>query len=73
MSVRHGVTITTINTWGRRGLLKKHRYDNFQRYLYEPVNPNAIHKGQGGRPPKQPTFNGLSGVVGTGCEGSCSV
>jgi DNA invertase Pin-like site-specific DNA recombinase len=57
MSVRHGVTITTINTWGRRGLLKKHRYDNFQRYLYEPVNPNAIHKGQGGRPPKQPTFN----------------
>jgi len=56
MSVRHGVTITTINTWGRRGLLKKHRYDNFQRYLYEPVNPNAIHKGQGGRPPKQPTF-----------------
>jgi DNA invertase Pin-like site-specific DNA recombinase len=57
MSVRHGVTITTINTWGRRGLLKKHRYDNFQRYLYEPVNSNAIHKGQGGRPPKQPTFN----------------
>lgn len=57
MSVRHGVTITTINTWGRRGLLKKHRYDNFQRYLYEPLDPDAIHKGQGGRPPKQPTFN----------------
>jgi DNA invertase Pin-like site-specific DNA recombinase len=57
MSVRHGVTITTINTWGRRGLLKKHRYDNFQRYLYEPLDPNAIHKGQGGRPAKQPTFN----------------
>jgi DNA invertase Pin-like site-specific DNA recombinase len=57
MSVRHGVTITTINTWGRRGLLKKHRYDNFQRYLYEPLDPDAIHKGKGGRPPKQPTFN----------------
>ena len=57
MSVRHGVTITTINTWGRRGLLKKHRYDNFQRYLYEPLDPDAIHKGKGGRPPKQPIFN----------------
>jgi hypothetical protein len=57
MSVRHGVTMTTINTWGRKGLLKKHRYDNFQRYLYEPVDPSAIHKGQGGRPAKQPTFN----------------
>ena len=48
MSVRHGVTITTINTWGRRELLKKHRYDNFQRCLYEPLDLNAIHKGQGG-------------------------
>lgn len=57
MSVRHGVTMTTINTWGRKGLLKKHRYDNFQRYLYEPVHPSAIHKGHGGRPPKQPIFN----------------
>jgi DNA invertase Pin-like site-specific DNA recombinase len=57
MSVRHRVTMTTINTWGRRGLLKKHRYDNFQRCLYEPLDPNAILKGQGGRPPKQPTFN----------------
>jgi hypothetical protein len=57
MSVHHGVTMTTINTWGRKGLLKKHRYDNFQRYLYEPLDPSAIHKGHGGRPPKQPTFN----------------
>jgi DNA invertase Pin-like site-specific DNA recombinase len=57
MSVRHGVTMTTINTWGRKGLLKKHRYDNFQRYLYEPVHPSAIHKGHGGRPPKQPISN----------------
>jgi len=53
MSVRHGVTITTINTWGRHGLLKKHRYDNLQRCLYEPLDPNAIVKGKGGRPPKQ--------------------
>jgi DNA invertase Pin-like site-specific DNA recombinase len=57
MSVRHGVTITTINTWGRQGLLKKHRYDNLQRCLYEPLDPNAIVKGQGGRKAKQPTLN----------------
>src|SRR5450755_3636316 len=28
MSVRHGVTFTTINLWAREGRLKKHRYDN---------------------------------------------
>jgi DNA invertase Pin-like site-specific DNA recombinase len=57
MSSRHGVTITTINAWGRDGLLKKHRYDNVRRCLYEPLDPNAILKGQGGRQAKQPTFN----------------
>ena len=57
MSVRHGVTITTINTWGRQGLLKKHRYDNLRRCLYEPLDPNAIVKGKGGREAKQPTLN----------------
>jgi DNA invertase Pin-like site-specific DNA recombinase len=57
MSVRHGVTITTINTWGRQGLLKKHRYDNLQRCLYEPLDPHAIVKGQGGRKAKHPTLN----------------
>jgi len=57
MSVRHSVTITTINTWGRQGLLKKHRYDNLRRCLYEPLDPNAIVKGQGGRQAKQPTLN----------------
>jgi hypothetical protein len=56
MSIRHGVTITTINNWGRHGLLKKHRYDNLQRCLYEPLGPNAIVKGKGGRPPKQQTL-----------------
>ncbi len=52
MSVRHGVTFTTINAWGREGLLQKHRYDN----LYEPLDENAILKGQGGRAAKQPTL-----------------
>jgi DNA invertase Pin-like site-specific DNA recombinase len=57
MSSRHGVTITTINAWGREGLLKKHRYDNVRRCLYEPLDQNAILKGQGGRQATQPTFN----------------
>ena len=57
MSVRHGVSMTTINTWGRRGMLKRHRYDNVHRYLYEPLDPSAIHKGHGGRQATPPTFN----------------
>jgi DNA invertase Pin-like site-specific DNA recombinase len=56
MSARHGVTITTINAWGKEGLLKKHRYDNVRRCLYEPLDQNAIFKGQGGRQAKQPSF-----------------
>src|SRR5260370_23975515 len=56
MSVRHGVTITTINAWGRDGRLQKHRYDNLQRCLYEPLDENTIIKGYGGRRAKQPTF-----------------
>jgi hypothetical protein len=56
MSVRHGVTITTINTWGREGRLQKHGYDNVRRCLYEPLDQNAILKGRGGRRAKQPTF-----------------
>ena len=54
MSVRHGVTFTTINAWGREGLLQKHHYDNVRRCLYEPLDENAILKGQGGRAAKQP-------------------
>lgn len=57
MSVRHGVTTTTINAWGRDGLLKKYLYDNVRRCLYEALDQNAILKGQGGRRAKQPTFN----------------
>ena len=56
MSVQHGVTTTTINLWAREGRLKKHRYDNARRCLYEPLNKGAILKGQGGRRAKQPIF-----------------
>src|SRR5437879_2387240 len=35
MSVRHGVTPTTINLWAREGRLQNHRYDKARRRLYE--------------------------------------
>jgi Recombinase/Recombinase zinc beta ribbon domain len=57
MSVRHDVTTTTINYWARKGRLQKHRYDNLNRCLYEPLERGAILKGQGGRRAMQPTFN----------------
>jgi DNA invertase Pin-like site-specific DNA recombinase len=56
MSVLHGVTTTTINLWAREGRLRKHRYDNARRCLYEPLETGAILKGHGGRRPKQPVF-----------------
>jgi hypothetical protein len=56
MSMRHGVSTTTINLWARKGRLKRHGYDNGQRCLYEPLDKNAIVKGHGGRSAKQPTF-----------------
>jgi hypothetical protein len=56
MSVRHGVTTTTINLWAREGRLQKHRYDNARRCLYEPLDESAILKGHGGRRAKQPVF-----------------
>jgi DNA invertase Pin-like site-specific DNA recombinase len=56
MSVRHGVTFTTINHWGRQGLLRKYPYDNDRRCLYEPLGESAILKGHGGRRAEQPTF-----------------
>jgi DNA invertase Pin-like site-specific DNA recombinase len=56
MSVEQGVSITTINAWGREGWLQKYRYDNLWRCLYEPLDENAVRKGQGGRGATQPTF-----------------
>lgn len=56
MSVQHGVTTTTINLWAREGRLRKHRYDNARRCVYEPLEKGAILKGHGGRRPQQPAF-----------------
>jgi hypothetical protein len=64
MSAQHGVTTTTINLWAREGRLQKHRYDNFRRSLYEPLEKGAILKGRGGRGAKQPAFN--VAMVGSG-------
>jgi DNA invertase Pin-like site-specific DNA recombinase len=57
MSERFDVTFTTINAWGRQGLLRKYNYDNDRRCLYEPLDGNVLIKGHGGRGAKQPVFN----------------
>jgi DNA invertase Pin-like site-specific DNA recombinase len=56
MSVRHGVTPTTIHLWAREGRLQKHPYDNARHCLYEPLDESAIVKGHGGRRATQPVF-----------------
>lgn len=56
MSERFDVTFTTINAWGRKGLLKKYNYDNDRRCLYEPPAATLLNKGHGGRGAKQPVF-----------------
>ncbi len=56
MSERFNVTFTTINAWGRKGLLRKYNYDNDRRCLYEPLDATLLTKGHGGRGAKQPVF-----------------
>lgn len=56
MSAQLGVTPTTISAWGRKRLLQKQRYDNDRRCLYEPLDPQSVIKGNGGRKARQPTF-----------------
>jgi hypothetical protein len=56
LAKRFGVSVTTIHQWGRQGLLRRHRYDNNVRCLYEPVDHLVIKKGRGGRKPKPPVL-----------------
>jgi hypothetical protein len=57
MSERVNVTPSTIHNWGRKGILRKHRYDSLKASsLYEPLQDAKLIKGQGGRAAKQPTF-----------------
>ncbi len=54
LAERFQVSLTTIHEWGREGLLRRHRYDNNVRCLYEPVPGIQILKGKGGRRPTPP-------------------
>jgi hypothetical protein len=56
LATRFGVSVTTIHEWGRQGLLRRQRYDNNVRCLYEPVDSVMIQRGQGGRKPRPPVM-----------------
>lgn len=56
MARRLGVSTTTVHALGRAGLLRRHRYGNPARCLYEPVEDQTFIKGSGGRHPRAPTF-----------------
>lgn len=51
-----GVSITTIHTLGRAGLIHRQRYGNNTHCLYELPNANLFIKGRGGRRPTPPHF-----------------
>ncbi len=55
LAQRLRVSATTIHQWGHAGWLARQRYGNHQ-FLYEPVKSGTIHKGQGGRQPRGPSF-----------------
>ena len=57
MSEKVNVTPTTIHDWGRKGILRKHRYDSLKTSsLYEPLQGAKLIKGKGGRAAQQPSF-----------------
>jgi len=56
LAKRFGVSVTTVHEWGRQGLLRRQRYDNNVRCLYEPVDSLIIKKGKGGRKPQRPVL-----------------
>src|SRR5262245_57368918 len=61
LSAELGVSTTTINQWGRNGLLRRHRYDQGTGCLYEPLKEISIVKGHGGRGGRGPSFTVRSG------------
>jgi hypothetical protein len=46
LAKQFGVLVTTIHEWGRQGLLRRQRYDNNVRCLYEPVDFADDQNGQ---------------------------
>jgi DNA invertase Pin-like site-specific DNA recombinase len=61
LSEELGVSKTTINQWGRNGLLRRHRYDQGTGCLYDPLKEISIVKGHGGRRGYGPSFTVRSG------------
>jgi DNA invertase Pin-like site-specific DNA recombinase len=55
LAQRLHISPTTVHEWGRAGNLARERYGNHV-FLYKPVHPGTIHKGQGGRRPRAPSF-----------------
>ena len=53
---RLGVSVTTVHTWGRAGLLQRELYGNRTRCLYAPHPSTAIVRGYGGHMPTPPTL-----------------
>jgi DNA invertase Pin-like site-specific DNA recombinase len=51
LAKRFGVTVETINAWGRKGLLRRRICENGHRCVYEPLGDTTIVKGHGGRHP----------------------
>jgi DNA invertase Pin-like site-specific DNA recombinase len=51
-----GVSPNTINQWGRNGFLRRCRYDQGSRCLYEPLQEISVVKGCGGRGKRGPLF-----------------
>jgi len=54
LAERFGVSITTVHTWGRAGLLQRELYGNRKRCLYAPHPQTTVARGSGGRYPKSP-------------------
>lgn len=51
-----GVSLTTVHTLGRAGLIQRQLYGNHRRCLYKMPDSKFYIKGKGGRRPKQPNF-----------------
>jgi hypothetical protein len=56
VAAKLGVAPTTVQEWGRQGLIKKHHADSLNRGLWEIPPGTMIIKGHGGRDARHPTL-----------------
>ena len=56
VAAKLGVAPTTVQEWGRQGLIKKHHADSLNRGLWEMLPGTMIIKGHGGRDAHHPTL-----------------